>query len=155
MRYIEAPAEYDGGDVSLFLAGGITGCPHWQQEVAGLLPDTDLTLLNPRRRAFPADADGATAQIIWEFRHLRKASAILFWFPREALCPIALYELGAWSMTDKPLFVGTHPEYERRHDVVIQTSLARPDVSVSDSLDALARAVRAWRRAAAPDAQAV
>jgi hypothetical protein len=155
MRIIEAPAEYEGGDVSLFLAGGITGCPDWQQEVIRLLADTDLTLLNPRRRAFPVEADAATAQIIWEFRHLRKASAILFWFPREALCPIALYELGAWSMTDKPLFLGAHPDYERRHDLMIQTSLARPDVAVGDSLDALARAVRAWRRAPAPEQQAV
>src|SRR5262245_52117185 len=108
MRYIEALTEYiPADDVSLFLGGGISGCPDWQREIVTLLADTDLTLLNPRRAFFPIDDPSqAERQIEWEFRHLRLATAILFWFPRETLCPIALYELGAWSMTDKPLFVG-------------------------------------------------
>jgi hypothetical protein len=109
------------------------------------LADLPLTILNPRRRNFPMnDPTAAAAQIAWEHRHLRKAGAVLFWFPSETLCPITLYELGAWSMSAKPLFVGTHPDYQRRLDVEIQTRLARPEVRVVSSLNDLAQQVRDW-----------
>jgi hypothetical protein len=42
------------------------------------------------------DPTASKDQIQWEFEHLRKADTILFWFPKESICPIALYELGAW-----------------------------------------------------------
>jgi Nucleoside 2-deoxyribosyltransferase like len=110
-----------------------------------LLADESVALLNPRRANFPiGDPSAAMKQIEWEHRHLRMADAILFWFPSETLCPIALYELGAWSMTTKPLFVGVHPEYQRRQDVEIQTRLARPDVAVTHNLSDLATAVKRW-----------
>jgi hypothetical protein len=44
-------------------------------------------------------------------------------------------------MTDKPLFVGVHPDYKRRQDVEIQTELARPDIKIVYSLEALAKQV--------------
>lgn len=139
MRYIESPEIYESGGKSIFLAGGITNCPDWQQDIVSMLRDTDLTLLNPRRENFPIhDPNAALAQITWEYEHLRKANAILFWFPRETLCPIVLYELGAWNMTKKPIFVGVHPEYKRRPDVEIQTQLARPSIEVVYSLQDLA-----------------
>jgi hypothetical protein len=47
-------------------------------------------------------------------------------------------------MSQKPLFVGTHPDYQRRLDVEIQTRLARPEVWVVDALDDLVGQVRAW-----------
>ncbi len=96
------PDDDDGDGPSLFLAGGITGCPDWQRQLRDKLADTPLTLLNPRRANFPIDD------------------------PRAA-----------------PLLVGAHPDYARRDDVVTQTRLARPDVTVMDSLDALAELVRA------------
>jgi hypothetical protein len=147
MRYVEALSEYDRTDeVSLFLGGGISGCPSWQREMVALLADTDLTLLNPRRADFPIyDPNAANEQIEWEFRHLRKATALLFWFPCETLCPITLYELGAWSMTDKPIFVGTHLDYPRRRDIEIQTRMVRPEVPVAESLVELAGTVIFWR----------
>jgi hypothetical protein len=92
------------------------------------------------------DAEAAPQQIAWEHHHLRLVDAILFWFPRETLCPIALYELGAWSMTSKPLFLGVHPDYPRRQDIEVQTQLARPDVLVVYSLVDLADQVRGWLR---------
>lgn len=93
------------------------------------------------------DPNTADAQIRWEHHHLNTASAILFWFPCETLCPIVLYELGAWSYRNiKPLFVGTHPDYQRRQDVVIQTHLVRPEITVVFSLDDLAEQVIAWSR---------
>ncbi len=140
MRYIEALAVYTpaADERSIFLAGGISGCHNWQQDMVTLLSGTPLVVLNPRRENFPIDDPAAaTAQIRWEFDHLRLADAIAFWFPCETLCPITLYELGAWAMTSKPLFVGVHPDYQRRVDVEIQLSLARPDVRVAFSLDDL------------------
>ena len=145
MRYIEAPSDYtetDLGDTSVFLAGGITDCPDWQQEMVALLRDTDLTLLNPRRANFPAhDPNAVQTQVTWEHHALRDALVISFWFPKETLCPIVLYELGAWSMTGKPMFVGVHPDYIRRQNVEIQTRLARPEVEIVYSLEALANQV--------------
>lgn len=145
MRYVEAPEAFEGHDRSLFLAGGIMGCPNWQQHLIDDLRDSGLTLLNPRRAYFPmGDSSAAELQIAWEYRHLRKATAICFWFPCETLCPIALYELGAWSMTDKHLFVGVHPHYQRRQDVVLQTGLVRQNVKIVFSISDMVAQIRAW-----------
>jgi hypothetical protein len=148
MLYVEALKEYEPGPLPVvFLAGGISGTD-WQREIIALLGDEDVVLLNPRRAAFPIDDSSAgPEQIAWEHRHLRLADAVLFWFPRETLCPIALYELGAWSMNAKPLFVGVHPDYLRRQDVEVQTRLARPEVPVVNSVADLTGQVRAWLRA--------
>ena len=145
MIYLESPEilEQKQGTTSIFLAGGITNCPDWQQEMVQLLKDTDLILLNPRRADFPIhDPNAAREQITWEHDHLRKADAILFWFPCETLCPIVLYELGAWSKTMKPIFVGVHPDYARRQDVEIQTGLVRPRLEIVYSVEDLSRQVR-------------
>jgi len=146
MHVIAAPEEWTGQQRSLFLAGGISGCGDWQSRLVGLLNGLDLVALNPRRDNYPwHEPSAAEEQIRWEFRHLRRATAILFWFPCETLCPIALYELGAWSMTDKPLFVGAHPDYARRLDLLIQTRLVRPAVSIAATLEELAEQVRRWQ----------
>ncbi len=147
MQYIEAPHPYNGEGTSLFLAGGITGCPDWQRELIAALCDTSLVVLNPRRTHFQMHAQAAREQITWEHQQLRKASAISFWFPKETLCPITLYELGAWSMTEKKLFVGGHPAYQRIEDVRIQTELARPDVQVVSWLHELAEQIIEWAMA--------
>lgn len=146
---IAAPDEYPGPGPGLFLAGGITGTVDWQAEVIARLADLPLVLLNPRRTNFPIhDPAAAEAQIGWEYRHLRRAAAVLFWFPPETLCPIALFELGGRTLVpDQPLFVGTHPGYARRADVVIQLRLARPEVEVVSDPAALADQVRAWHAA--------
>ncbi len=145
MKYIQCPAEANPHHLepTLFLAGGISNCPDWQSELTAKLERTNWTVLNPRRKDFDAgDSSLAEVQIEWEFRHLRLASAIAFWFPPETLCPITLYELGAWSMTNKRLFVGVDPNYGRRLDVKIQTKLARPEVVILESLTDLAIALQ-------------
>jgi hypothetical protein len=151
MQYIEALTEYEPGSLpAVFLAGGITGCSDWQQEIVSRLQDQPVVLLNPRRANFPInDPTAAPEQIEWEHRHLRKADAIAFWFPFETLCPITLYELGAWSVYHddrgpRSLFVGVHPDYQRRQDVEIQTRLVRPEVQIAYGLAGLAECVRQW-----------
>lgn len=145
MRYIEAPEEWHPGvreHPAVFLAGGITGCPDWQSQIVALLANHGVTLLNPRRVDFPiGQPDASREQIAWEHLHLRRADAIVFWFCAAQIQPIALYELGAWSMTSKPMAVGIERGYERELDVRIQTELARPDVKIVDSLRALAKTV--------------
>lgn len=145
VTYVEAPNDAPPGwrsaGPSVFLAGGITDCPDWQDDMVERLSDTDLVLFNPRRKNFPIDdPEAAQTQIEWEHHHLRAATLILFWFSAATLNPIVLYELGAWSMTTKPLAVGVEPGYARAQDVRIQTSLARPEISIVSSLRELAAA---------------
>lgn len=140
MIYIEAPREYTSPTIhTMFLAGGISNCPDWQQDMVDKLKDTGLVLYNPRRENFPmGDPEAGLKQIVWEDKYLAKCNYILFWFPKETICPIVLFELGSWSMTQKRIFVGCHPDYVRKFDVEIQMKLRRPDVEIVYSLDDLA-----------------
>ncbi len=89
MIYIECPEIYKEKETSLFLAGGITNCPDWQLELVERLKDTNLTLINPRRKNFQENnLELEQQQISWEFNHLKKASAVSFWFPKETLCQL-------------------------------------------------------------------
>jgi hypothetical protein len=145
MLYIEALTGYKGKGKSLFLAGGITDCPDWQSDLVSMLKNEPITILNPRRKKFPMnDPSASKKQILWEFNHLRKADAISFWFPKEKLCAITLYELGTCSMMDKPLFVGVHPKYKRRRDIEIQLRLVRPEVKIVYDLKSLAKKIKGW-----------
>ena len=144
MQYIEAPEVYNGDKPSLFLAGGITGCPDWQKEMVAKLKDLPLVIFNPRRSYFPQYGSTEREQIVWEHTYLRKATAISFWFPEETLCPIALYELGAWSMTDKKIFLGVHPNYQKDQNIKVQTALVRPDIDLVQTLEELYRCIRSW-----------
>jgi hypothetical protein len=149
MEYVECPNNWlrSLGQLAVFLAGGITGCPDWQTEMVRLLSMTDYTVLNPRRLDFPAGDPGAAEfQVRWEFEHLRKADLISFWFCKETIQPIVLYELGAWSMTDTPIVIGIEPGYARELDVRIQTALVRPaGVPVASTLEDLAREIRDFK----------
>lgn len=147
MKYIECPDTWrDGGNrVTVFLAGGITGCPDWQEEIRKHLYTTDLVLFNPRRANFPInDPNASEAQIIWEYEHLRRADRILFWFPKDnaAGCPIALFELGYWLGQSKPLAIGVEPGYIREQDVRIQVDLERPEIPIMSTLADVARMIK-------------
>lgn len=52
MKVVESPNIYspDPEARSLYLAGGITRCPDWQQEMIHLLVQTDLVIFNPREK---------------------------------------------------------------------------------------------------------
>ena len=131
-------------NVKLFLAGGITNCPDWQDEIIELLKEEyDLTMYNPRRKNFPInDPTASEQQITWEYNHLRDADIILFWFASGSLNPIVLYELGRWgNSSNKEIFVGCDPEYQRKQDVEIQTKLSRPNIEIVYSLEDLAEQV--------------
>jgi len=109
VNYVECPQKFedDGKKISIFMAGGISGCSDWQTDLKEKLHSriSRLVLINPRRHNFNSKDESLTrGQITWEFQHLRLASAILFWFPKETLCPITLYELGCWNMVSDAFF---------------------------------------------------
>lgn len=135
MIYVEAPHKVEVSKKSIFLAGGITDCPDWQKKVVEKIKDLDIVIYNPRRANFDvSDPNALKMQIEWEHEMLKKADVISFWFCKETIQPITLYELGAHTVTSKPLIIGMDKGYERRDDVEIQTKLERPDTKFVYSL---------------------
>lgn len=150
---------------TLFVAGGISGCSDWQTEYqdalltklcapGGAIP-TDVVAINPRRLDFDTtDVAMSVAQIEWEYAHLERADIVSFWFTSETVCPITLFELGqslkrrialpdgGWK--PQKVFVGVHPLYSRRLDVIQQVRLNSPSVEVVHSVDDLATQVTEW-----------
>ena len=129
-------------DCSIFLAGGISNCPDWQEDVAKRLEhSTPATIYNPRRLDFDMTAyeDVSRQQITWEFYALRMSKVNLFWFPCETVCPITLFELGSAIHRLHPgaLMVGAHPDYSRRFDLIEQSRLAGSPVHIFDNLPEL------------------
>lgn len=128
MNVITCPQELKAtSDVTVFLAGGITGCPDWQAEILEVIrrspkwQNTEVTFVNPRRSTFDVSNPAETVfQIGWEKRHLNICDIIFFWFPEETLCPITLYELGKAVGSKRSIIVGCHPGYKRRLDVIAQ-----------------------------------
>lgn len=125
---------------TLFLGGGISNCPMWQNEMLKLLASFQrMMVFNPRRKDFDtSDLQMEEGQIRWEYFYLNMANMIMFWFPAETLCPITLYELGSWVKTNKRIFVGHHPNYARKRDLHIQLKLARPSLVVATELEEMA-----------------
>lgn len=128
---------------SIFLAGGITGCPDWQEEALSILESSPVTsswdVYNPRRKTFDvSDPTASDFQIEWEHKHLRRVHEVFFWFPKEGQCMITLLELG-WALgRGCPIRVGCHPEYVRAFDVRKQTRLAKDDdFPIAESLEEL------------------
>lgn len=146
MRVVTAPDPLGivDGEITCFLAGGITGCPDWQSKVIENLEIHDktfpeqldgLVVLNPRRKNFPIDdPDAAMEQITWEFNGLQKMDLFSMYFtsgPSDQ--PICMYELGRNVCrmmqrfpNDYPerILISCDPEYRRAQDVKIQTILA-------------------------------
>ena len=138
MQYIEAISNEKPKFTSVFLAGGITNCPDWQSEVVDSLKNTDITIFNPRRKNFPIhDPNASFEQIKWEFQKLREADILSFWFSRWSLNPIVLFEYGSALEREKSIIVGVDPDYERKRDVEIQTSLIRPRLEIVTSIQDL------------------
>jgi hypothetical protein len=146
MQYIEAPTKINYEDykrtISCFLAGGITGCPNWQDKVVKGLEDTNLMIFNPRRKNFPmGDPEAGKEQILWENEYLNKAHIFSIWFCAEQIQPICLYELGKYTELFKRenrldcISVGIDPNYPRRLDVKEQLRYTAPNIKLHYSLE--------------------
>jgi hypothetical protein len=177
MIYIECPDKYYNPSrsnhsiksKSIVIAGGITDCYDWQEEIVQKLKNEKIIIYNPRRSNCPnkpANINGQVnnnnqsnnqrnnrqyqnileEQIKWEYEYLKQSDATSFWFPPETLCPITLFELGKQLMSKKRVFVGIHPEYARKEDVEIQIKLVRPEIKVVDNLDLLSEQIKGWAK---------
>ena len=127
-------------NLQVFLAGGITGCSNWQKDFCEYFKGLPgITIYNPRRENFPIeDSKVAEEQITWEYEKLKKAELIVMWFTNSTIQPICLYELGRWiNSTHTPTVIGIEEGYERAQDVLIQTTLSRPDINFARSFEML------------------
>ena len=134
MKVITAP-EWEGEtrNIKVFLAGGITGCEHWQDKVINELERLatyhdlgNVLVYNPRRENFDVtNPDAEIEQIRWEHDHLNKCNIVSYFFAAcESLQPITLYELGRYGMSKETEPVITVQKgYLRERDVLIQTAL--------------------------------
>lgn len=144
IKVITAPNTYTPkeNEMSLFLAGGITNCSNWQNEIINnlkitLLDDTNdnLIVYNPRRVNFPIhQSSAAEEQIRWEFNKLNQMDIFSMYFcDGESDQPICMYELGRYISqmqlrfpTDwnRRIIISVEDGYRRINDVLIQTKLA-------------------------------
>lgn len=150
MKVITAVEEYSKqpDDVTVFLAGGITNCPEWQNGVIEILrefdslPEYDLdnvVIFNPRRENFPIhDKNASFEQIKWEFNKLELADIFSMYFcDADSDQPICMYELGrnivriqnkfpdTW--TDR-IIITCNTNYRRDTDVFTQTNFATSNI---------------------------
>jgi len=141
MNYYRAPEPYplteEEGNNGIFLAGSISNAKNWQQTIAeisykGLKLGDIFNIFNPRRENYDSlDPKLELEQIEWEYRAIHFCGQILFWFSNETLAPITLFELGSALHTHMPdnIFIGIDPEYKRKNDAIIQTSLRDADLA--------------------------
>ena len=163
MKLFVAPTEIvwsklDWDKPTVFLAGGITDCPEWQDEVIKKLDDIEAYVFNPRRKNFPIhDPSAAREQIKWEFDALERCDLFTMWFSAgKSDQPICMYELGRNIAlhTMSPyspitIAIGVEPSYRREQDVKIQLELIDPNIKITDSIDDhvanIKKAVETWR----------
>ena len=120
---------------SVFLGGGISGCPDWQSGVCDNLRYENITVFNPRREHFDiSDRTLTQQQIQWEFKRLERCDIFsMFFCEGESVQPICLYELGRNIVRMQNRFpsswkhrivVTVEPRYKRADDVFWQSLYA-------------------------------
>lgn len=141
MKVITAPAIYTPkeNEIKCFLAGGITQCENWQEEVIELLSAEsnldNLVVYNPRRKNFDVfDSAKAQEQIVWEFMQLEKMDIFSMYFCNSpSVQPICWYELGRNLVRMQQRFpndwrtrigITIESDYSREFDVRMQSLLA-------------------------------
>ena len=150
MKVITAVEQYNlkPGEVSVFLAGGITNCPNWQDDIIGRLKEynlDNLAIFNPRRKNFPInDPNASHEQIWWEFCKLEEADIFSMYFSSGVSDqPICMYELGRYIVRMQMRFptnwkdriiISVENGYKRKQDVLIQTELACGDLFINTQL---------------------
>lgn len=168
MKVITAPEKFESkeDDVLVFLGGGITNCPQWQDKLIDALgeklPD-NVVLFNPRRKDFDVtDPNASDVQVEWEHEWLNKADIFSMWFApavrggTPSPQPICFYELGKYKqmMIDEfgdeagdHLCISTDEDFVRAFDVQKQCALDGIDVTVgklNDHANALYRLIKKY-----------
>ena len=134
MIVITAPHLYipKHDDITVFLAGGITGCRDWQNEDIDHLhrfagrDDNQIVVYNPRQENFDVTNQyAADDQITWEYQYLNQVDIFSMYFVGGSqIQPICMYELGRYtkSFYDYQV-ISTEKDYIRKRDVSIQVAL--------------------------------
>lgn len=138
---IKSPNIVELVKLSVFLAGGITNCPDWQKQFIDHITINNIDIINPRREIWDDtrnNDDVSKEQIEWEYNYLNKTTGVVFWFPKETLCPITLFELGSALQSKNIIAIGIDPEYQRKLDVEIQTKLVNKNIPIVYSVEDLA-----------------
>lgn len=154
MKVITAPEKmvYDPESIYCFLAGGISDCPNWQQQVIDYIRNTtdgndyynNLVLLNPRRSTLNVNVKDIDPkeQIIWEYETIRQCDIFSLYFcgETESAQPICLFELGAYVIDHRlsggiPYrLVSVQKGYSRSVDVQYQLECDRGLIDTSHLL---------------------
>lgn len=140
MKLITAPEPLIIEGLSIFLAGSIDQdtAVDWQQAVISLLADFNVTVLNPRRKAWDAswteDDPRFIEQVRWEQAALKRATWIMMHFEPGTLSPITLLEFGQYGNSGK-LFVSCPKGFWRRGNVKVLCADA--GIQLHDSVQSL------------------
>lgn len=120
-------------EITVFLAGGISGCRDWQKETIEHLRefvgkgDDQVVIYNPRHENFDIKNRFATTdQITWEYQYLNQVDIFSMYFVGgDQIQPICMYELGRYTKPyDEQQVISVEREYMRTDDVIIQIALA-------------------------------
>jgi len=161
IQVITAPSLTKPAYTSVFLAGGITNCRNWQEEVIEELKkdDKDMSVFNPRQKDFNVkDKNASYKQIKWEFERLQAMDIFSMYFCNsDSNQPICLYELGRYvlhmqskfpSDWEERIVISVEKGYSRSADVRIQLGLCAPNILVdTDNVSPITHAVRILARA--------
>lgn len=129
--------------IRCFLAGGITNCRNWQNEVIEQLKKletendlTDLVIFNPRRENFDINKIKAEDQIKWQFVNIEKCHLFSMFFcgGTDSPQPICFFEYGKQLVERRErlgeLIVTVEKDFVRLEDVYIQTNLMFPVANI-------------------------
>ncbi len=130
MKVLTAPDDLaQASGFKIFLAGSIEQdtAERWQDRIIEAVKDTDLCLLNPRRKAWDASWKQEASnpqfreQVLWELAGQNMANLIVMYFDPKTKAPITLLELGLFHQ--KNLLVLCPEGYWRKGNVDIVCNL--------------------------------
>ncbi len=109
MQVITAPEAFCIRYLSVFLAGSIEQdtAEKWQEALIRRLADDEITILNPRRKAWDASWDQSIRheefrkQVEWELSAMERADVIAMYFDPNTKAPVTLLELGLFAASRK------------------------------------------------------
>lgn len=115
----------------------------WQERLAAMLSDLDVTLLNPRRDNWDPsweqsiDNPQFNEQVTWELDGLDSAHIVVFYFDPATKSPVTLLELGYVSSKSCAIVVCCPDGFWRKGNVDILC--ARKGITVVSTLEDVAK----------------
>ena len=131
VRYPSIYRGYGSQAAGFYLAGGIYP---WREELIDLLKPSEAfyraAIINPIAPEYSPEINTP-----WEFNNIRHSDCIVFWFSRDAVSPITLFEMGAGCRDHlKGMVVGVENGNPIRAEIVEQLRLYRPGLRVAETL---------------------